>query len=151
MIRNIYLVLIPISGTELLNHLEFLKGWAQSRSFYCVRGDFGEAPGWGLVAWGPNLVIRGLPFSVPSSTSLWRKGLEVESVTSLNHARLCNKASIETQRTGLESFRVREHVETQEQGCVWREHVKAPCPFSKSCSMHLYYLALPELYPLIIN
>ena len=31
------------------------------------------------------------------------------------------------------------------------EDMEAPCPFHAPCPMHLFCLAVPELYPFIIN
>ena len=52
---------------------------------------------------------------------------------------------------GSESFQVGEHMEVLAE-LHPREGKVAPCPFPTTpCPMHLFHLAVPELYPFIVN
>lgn len=51
---------------------------------------------------------------------------------------------------GLESFWVGKHVEIRGRRCTWRGH-GGSVPFPMPCPVHLFHLAVPELYSFIIS
>ena len=64
---------------------------------------------------------------------------------------LCNKPSVRTQKDGIQrgfgsvtTWRCWESVELG-------ESTEAPCPFPMPCPVRHFHLAVPELYPFIIN
>ena len=85
-IINVYLVLVPIPGTELSNPCEFLSDMS-ARSIFCSRW----APGWFLDRAGhqkDQAMIRSLKFSVPHPQSPERgEGLKMDLIVDHTYVR----------------------------------------------------------------
>lgn len=79
------------------------------------------------------------------------EGLEAKAFTRgscVHQSPLCNDPSMKTNRTGLkEMTQVGERVEVRRECWVQRGHEHS----TYLCPMHLFCLAVPELYPCIIN
>lgn len=98
----------------------------------------------------------GWEFSVPPLTSTFQgeeRGWIMSLITNgqwLNQSYLPTEACIKTQKErGFESLQVGAHVEIQGEQCTRRRHGSS-LPFTPH-PLHLFLLALPELYPFIIN
>ena len=100
-------------------------------------------------------MIRILELSVPPP-DLWggERGWRLSSVTNgqrFNQLCICNEASLKTQKAKV--WRVSGLVNRRR---FWDngmpgEGIVSLSPFSTPCPVHLFYLAVPELYPFIIN
>ena len=101
-IRSTYLVFDIVSGTELLNHLEFLKRWEHQCVFcYISEVTLESVSGWVQATRRTNLVIGGLELSAPPSDlwggeRAWRLN-QSPSGQWFNHPCLGNEAFIKTQ------------------------------------------------------
>ena len=146
-----YLVFIPIWGTELLKCLECPKCWEPE---WCLLlgwwGDFWKAPkdgGW--LPGEPATWLEGWTFqSIP-------RPLRGERGWRLNQSPLTNDlishTFIKTQKgQGWESFQLVNMCRFPE--CVVPgEGMESLHPFPTPCLMHIFHLAVPELYPFVIN
>lgn len=64
---------------------------------------------------------------------------------------LCNEASMKSQKDRVRRASGLVIVPRYRESSVPGESMKAQCPFSIHCPMHLFDLAIPELYLCIIN
>ena len=108
--------------------------------------------GWGLIARRINHVIKGMELSVLSPDFGGKgEGLEVGQWSMLNQSCLCNKASVKPQKDRV--WRAFVLVNTWRFGKrgMLREVMEAPCPSHITHPVHLFHLAVPLLYPFVIN
>ena len=123
-------------------------------SIMSVRWLLESTWGWGLVLRRISHVIKGLKFLAPHPDLLggerdWRlKGYPITNDL-INHAYVIKppwKAKESVWRaSGLVNTWTAREIDT------FRESMDTPCPFSIPCPKHLFHLAVPELYPFIIN
>ena len=116
-LRKIYLVLVPISGTELLKLLEFPKWWVIKVSFVIYNKLVSTTPSllmrWFLEAlkdggWlpgEPTMGLEGWNFQ-SHPPDLWggERGWRLSSITNgqwFNQSWLCNETCIKTQKDGF--------------------------------------------------
>lgn len=145
-IWNRYLVFMPSSWHRVLNPLEFLSDNARV-PFVIHNKPLSTIPtlcwvtlgGWGLLARGTNLEVRGL--ELPASPKGRGNGIWVQ----LPQAKDLVSHSIKPLNSGVpgalglvNAWRV-----------VYLRKARCSVPLSLTpCSMHLFHVAVPELHPL---
>ena len=141
--RNIYLVFIPVSGTDLPKVLEFPKCWEWYKVTLREHMDRGWLP------MKPTMWLKGLELSVwPLREG---QGLGVQSITNVqwcNQSCLCNESSITTQKHRVEKDSRLVNIRRFGESDMPSEGMEAPCSFPTCCPV---YLSIPELQPFIRN
>ena len=156
-IRNRYLIFVPVSGTELLKRLEFPKSWElKGVFFYIDEVTFIPPKDGGCLSGKPLMRLEGWNFQSPhtSPTSGEGRGMEVESISNgqwFNQSCLFIVASIKTHENGIERFQVSERTWRCWESGTRAKGTEALGPFPTTCSMHLIYVTIPELYPFTLN
>ena len=100
-IRNKYLVLVPISGTELLKPLEFFKWWEPTKVYFVMltRWLLQTPKDGGWLPWEPTMWWEGWTFQ--SHPRPLGRGELAANGQRFNQLCLRNEASMKTQRTGF--------------------------------------------------
>lgn len=150
---------LPMSGTEFLKPLDFPKHSERSRCLlFCEGGGFWKAPGYPedgrWLPGDPTHILEGWKFW-PHSRPLGRaEGLEIK---------FCHKwlviSSIMPMKWSLYNNLKRQDSESFLAGKlvgIWRKWGSQrgqgrSSPLPHTSSLYLFHLAIPELYPFIIN